>query len=490
MIYVFTNIYKFGSEDEFIKKVEETLSPSESDVFFFMNECVPLFHAFDYFTKFNVMTLHRKRGSEQSWFGYDKVMARRSSFSKILRADDVGNIVDTNGDVVVKLAFDGYTVGKVPTTGYIAKLFLEKMFPGEPHTFVNYYGMDDKSSHKISMHDWRFEDSVFRKLRDGGGSIFVSPENEVPKGKKRFGMPIIYITDDNYVNYTDISIKSLLKQMEEYELDIRVICSGVSDGNKSKLAANRYVSTVDCQKSLHNEFSGYRHLSSAMFLKFSIPKILGDFDKCLYVDGDVLFNHGITELGELDIGDNYIAAVKDFYHMSVNSVHPMLKIVDSMYYTGLMVMNLAAMRKDDVCGSLYSAKKKIDADERFANVDIGDEEVFNFVLNGRIKPLPPKYCVSLHYIKDGRNLAYRNIELYNKLYGVEYGSIDDLINDAVVYHFHGNKDIIYKKDYVEDLIYKLSGVKKRTPTFDISRKSIAEIWKDKSSIPYFNGAKL
>ena len=38
---------------------------------------------------------------------------------------------------------------------------------------------------------------------------------------------------------------------------------------------------------------------------------LKDIDKCIYLDGDTLIKKSLEDLYDLDLGDNYVAAVPD-----------------------------------------------------------------------------------------------------------------------------------------------------------------------------------
>jgi predicted porin len=37
--------------------------------------------------------------------------------------------------------------------------------------------------------------------------------------------------------------------------------------------------------------------------------------------------------------------------------------------------------------------------------------------------------------------VYANIDVYNQVYGTEYRNMDELIDQSVIWHFHGDKKI-------------------------------------------------
>lgn len=183
MIYVFTNVHRFKNDSDFRRKLNELKLNAETDVLVFMNLCVPFWHAEDYFKKFRLITINRRKGKTDEWFGYDRVSKLKADKIVRLRVDDSGFVIDENGNEVAKLPFGKYTKGKVPTTGYLANIYARQLFPDEKITLVNYYGDDDSSTYKTKEHDWKLENEYFHRERELGNCIFLEPTKTQINGK-------------------------------------------------------------------------------------------------------------------------------------------------------------------------------------------------------------------------------------------------------------------------------------------------------------------
>jgi lipopolysaccharide biosynthesis glycosyltransferase len=77
-----------------------------------------------------------------------------------------------------------------------------------------------------------------------------------------------------------------------------------------------------------------------------IPSILGDLDKVLYLDSDVLVRKDLVEyFNQLNINENYdMAVIKDLGLIKIWT--PSFKVyeVDDVFYSGQMLMNLKNLR--------------------------------------------------------------------------------------------------------------------------------------------------
>ena len=176
MVYVFTNVHRFKNDSDFQKELNKLELNPETDILVFMNLCVPFWHAEEYFKKFHLIIINRRKGKTNEWFGYDRVLKLKSDKIIRLRVDDTGLVIDDNYNEVTRLPFGKYTKGKVPTTGYLANIYVVQSFPEEKIVLVNYYGDDDSSTYKTKEHDWKLENDYFHKKRELGNCIFLEPE--------------------------------------------------------------------------------------------------------------------------------------------------------------------------------------------------------------------------------------------------------------------------------------------------------------------------
>ena len=242
-------------------------------------------------------------------------------------------------------------------------------------------------------------------------------------------IPIVMISDDNFVMQTCVAITSLYKNKNYstvYEIFVVMAeCSGESE------EVFRGMGREDCVITLvHASLEQYRdikqlaHISIACLLKFDICELIREYDKLLYLDGDIIVRKDLTELYGTELGDNYVAAVKELYCMKKD---------DGCINAGIMLFNAKKMRDDGMRDILVAKRKSL------GNRSSMDQQTYNIIIKGHIHYLSIIYnCVPGRLIGDVK-MEYSMEEL-NYLYGTDYQNAKQLIKDAVIIHFAtGNK---------------------------------------------------
>ena len=131
---------------------------------------------------------------------------------------------------------------------------------------------------------------------------------------------IAYITDDNYVMPTIVSIISAIMNKNENSI-YKIFIIGVSINNENKKIIEEFISKNINDKiylnilhfNQHYNFDdSHPYVTSAAIFKFDIANILSDYDKVLYIDCDTIILKDLTELFEINLNDYYAAVVKDY----------------------------------------------------------------------------------------------------------------------------------------------------------------------------------
>ena len=127
---------------------------------------------------------------------------------------------------------------------------------------------------------------------------------------------IAYITDNNYIMPTIVSINSSIMNKNESSI-YKILIIGVSINNENKKIIEEFISKNINYKTylniLHFNFDdSHPYVTSAAIFKFDIANILSDYDKVLYIDCDTIILKDLTELFEINLNDYYVAVVKDF----------------------------------------------------------------------------------------------------------------------------------------------------------------------------------
>lgn len=228
---------------------------------------------------------------------------------------------------------------------------------------------------------------------------------------KKSVIPVVWGLDEKYVLQAFVVMHSILRNSrQEYHFLILT-----ADELKDEVA--------EFQNLLESEFSNFklsvemvdvnyflhariynRHLSTAAYFRLLIPEILLEYDKCIYLDCDVIVHGDLKELYEIDVEGYYLAGVRDCHvmedtpfemkHQQVLGIPSRDKYINS----GVMLMNLELMRRDGLVSCFMEQMKKENWFE--------DNDVLCRCCYSRIKILPIKYNLFHFYAGDHIRFLY------------------------------------------------------------------------------------
>lgn len=220
-------------------------------------------------------------------------------------------------------------------------------------------------------------------------------------------LPIVASTDAAYLPQMAVLITSVLSNVSQNRfVDFIVLDGGLLEADRlllSKLASLhphcsiRFVgmSGMFLDLPLHSYFT------RSTYYRLAIPELFKDYDKLLFLDTDMVVNGDVTDLFDVDLGDNAVAAVKDlimssFVSMGVRALSDSGKLtakaylaenlqmgdkVSDYFQAGTLVFNLTAMRKTGVSSKMI----KDLSENRYWFLD---QDVLNKYLFGSVKFLP------------------------------------------------------------------------------------------------------
>lgn len=147
------------------------------------------------------------------------------------------------------------------------------------------------------------------------------------------------------------------------------------------------------------------HFSPATYARLFIPEIFETQSKVLFIDADTIINADVSELLEVELGNNLVAAVKDIVmegfvrfgaptdastgHMPANrylSQYLGLDDPNGYFQAGLIVFNLDVMHQENTFQELMKAMER----KRYWFLD---QDIMNFIFQNRILYLPMKWNV-------------------------------------------------------------------------------------------------
>lgn len=145
-----------------------------------------------------------------------------------------------------------------------------------------------------------------------------------------------------------------------------------------------------------------RGITTAAYYRLLIPELIPEYDKIIYSDVDVIFRDDLSEIYQTDIEDYYIAGVDSIAHLipDLKNYYEQVRHCDSkgQIYSGNLIINSKKILKDNMI-ALF--KEHIGEKYKFQDMDI-----LNIVCKGKIKYLPPSFCLTT-YIND---FAVNNID--------------------------------------------------------------------------------
>ena len=222
---------------------------------------------------------------------------------------------------------------------------------------------------------------------------------------------IAFCVSDSFIRHTAVVIASILASNPKERFVFHVLCGDLSADNRAKLATmeSEHVSIV-CHDVAQEEERALptlmEHVSREAYFRFRIPEII-DAPRVIYSDVDVLVRGPLRPLWETDLQGMPLGAVQE-----TSDIHPIasgtwqayrrvigMREGNAYFYSGLLLMDCGKLRAEHATARLFedAALCMKTLPSRFFAAS--DQVVINRVFQGRILPLPPRYCMTAPMIK-------------------------------------------------------------------------------------------
>ncbi|MFD0697769.1 FkbM family methyltransferase [Paenibacillus sp. GCM10027628] len=214
---------------------------------------------------------------------------------------------------------------------------------------------------------------------------------------------VAFAIDNGYVDVLCVALHSLLKKTNKNrKYEIFILEHKVNKDNKQKITnlINNYVNCSVIFSNFDETTSQYikalsgasEHYSVATFFRLELVTRFPEIDKIVYLDSDVIILEDISNLYDLDIGDNYSGASIDYSMLGNYYSQNKLPVLDnqtvSNYYNqigfnkhdsyfqaGIMVFNLKKMREDNISEKIFELCKNV--------YYFQDQDVLNIAFQGK-----------------------------------------------------------------------------------------------------------
>lgn len=243
---------------------------------------------------------------------------------------------------------------------------------------------------------------------------FNSEKNYV-HNKIENAIPVVLACNDGYVPQLVVCLKSIVDSTDDNRVyDIVIFNRDISLQNQKVItdffAEKNYVKITFVNISSYVE--GYilkakAHISTETFYRFLIIDILKCYQKVLYLDCDLIVKRDLTQLFDIDLESNLIAACRDVDFNgqcnllcmdTKNYLHTVLKLDAPRNYfqAGVLVLNVEELNKVVTVKQLFEM-----ADTGIYKYS--DQDILNIVCKNRVKYLDMRW----NYLFDHKFLRYK-----------------------------------------------------------------------------------
>lgn len=248
-------------------------------------------------------------------------------------------------------------------------------------------------------------------------------------------VPIVFAFDNNLVLPACICISSLLMNANgDTFYDIFILHSSKIDLHKEQLdELSKHFNRCRIQyRMVDNTFDQafeIRGITTPTYYRLLIPELIPEYDKVIYADVDIIFRMDLSELYDIEMEDNYIAATRE---LGMNLTEDGQKYIYSMQelsvgnyiQAGFIVMNNQAILRDNIHTQF---KKWSDKKLKFQ-----DQDILNIVCKDKIYYLPMEYNMTDYSYM----FAMRKRSLLQDLFSEE--EIDNALKRGNI-HYNGHK---------------------------------------------------
>lgn len=192
--------------------------------------------------------------------------------------------------------------------------------------------------------------------------------------------------DDYYTEHSIVLMTSILSNKSDEEVHFHIVEGGLGVNSKSKLLELKDCK-VDFYKVDPKIFEKYKksdYYPVSMLYTMILPDLI-NVDKLIYLDSDVVVNSSLKELWEIDLEDNYVAAVEDANGKKYSKRYG-LKADSKFFNTGLMLINCKKWREENIPQHSVEIAIK-NTGTRFGY----DQTVLNQLFEGKVKFLDLKW---------------------------------------------------------------------------------------------------
>ncbi len=286
-------------------------------------------------------------------------------------------------------------------------------------------------------------------------------------------IPVVFATDENYLFYTAVAITSMAENAKRdtfYKIYI-LVCGALEKGHRLLMGLQeKYANIEICLLPVKSDEFQYIHINNAHVTKATFYRLLLSelllVEKCLYLDSDIIVNTDLQELYLTEMGEAYIAGVRDLWidlmeeekreeRRKKTNIPSLKQYVNA----GVLLFNLEKLRRDHLT-ERFRAHMMID-------YPYEDQDIVNVCCYGHIHRLPAKWNLFTLFMGQLNELKQKGID-----------------KDSIRYMKERRGIIHYATPYIRpwesqcficnDIWWKYAEIWKSTPEFQTLEKRVRQ----------------
>ena len=201
-------------------------------------------------------------------------------------------------------------------------------------------------------------------------------------------------SDERYVPHSAAMIHSALAHRGERPLHLHYLCGEDFPADVADRLAGM-VETGGGALTIHRipgewvaGMPAWQYIGSSMWFRIFLPDLLPEAKRVLYLDVDTIVADALEPLWATDLADDYLGAVTNVFMPGELHRPAALGLAgpEAYFNSGVLLMNLEAMRADGCASTLAGFAR-----ERAADLKWPDQDALNVVLGERRLPLHPRW---------------------------------------------------------------------------------------------------
>ena len=200
---------------------------------------------------------------------------------------------------------------------------------------------------------------------------------------------ILVTIDDNYLEPCKVMLYSLIKNNKSREITVFLIYQNL---NKQSLHNLKFMlekmgavlKPIYVDKKWFYDAPKREHITNATYLRLLAPQLLPEtVDRVLYLDADIIVDGSIDQFYDMEMGQNYFAAVKDHLDFSDGNAHKKtigMPVRYTYVCAGILLMNIKLLRTGMNIQDVYNLIIK-----KGNTLYMQDQDIINALYYNKIK---------------------------------------------------------------------------------------------------------